>query len=44
MEITQQLRDFASEHDLSEDLAVETGMQQKSAEFLKERKIYVQTK
>jgi len=44
MEITQQLRDFASEQGLNEDLAVETGMQQKSAEFLKERKIYVPTK
>ena len=44
MEITQQLRDFAVEHGLNEDQAAETGMQQKSAEFLKEREIYVPTK
>ena len=43
MELTQQLRDFAAERGVSEAEAVEAGMQEKSAEFQKQREIYVAT-
>ena len=43
MELTQQLRNFASERGLSEAEAVETGMEEKSSEFRKRREIYVAT-
>jgi phosphomethylpyrimidine synthase len=37
MEITQQIRDFAAEHGVSVDTAVETGLAEKAAEFVKTR-------
>ena len=43
MELTQQLRDFAAERGVSEAEAVEAGMKEKSAEFQKQREIYVAT-
>ena len=43
MELTQQLRDFAVERGVSEAEAVEAGMKEKSAEFQKQREIYVAT-
>ncbi len=44
MELTQQLRDFAAERGLGESEALETGMREKSAEFLARRELYVRTK
>jgi phosphomethylpyrimidine synthase len=41
MELTQQVRDYAREHGMSERDAVETGMQEKSDEFRKKKEIYV---
>ncbi len=41
MELTQQVRDYAKEHGMSETDAVETGMQEKSEEFRKKKEIYV---
>ena len=41
MELTQQVRDYAKEHGVSEADAVETGMQEKSEEFRKKKEIYV---
>jgi phosphomethylpyrimidine synthase len=41
MELTQQVRDYAREHGVSEADAVETGMQEKSEEFRKKKEIYV---
>ena len=35
MEITQQVRDYAKEHGLLDDEALETGMHEKSEEFAK---------
>ena len=43
MELTQQLRDFAAERGVSEAEAVDAGMKEKSAEFQKQREIYVAT-
>jgi len=41
MELTQQVRDYAKEHGVSDADAVATGMQEKSDEFRKKREIYV---
>ncbi len=41
MELTQQVRDYAREHGVSNTEAVETGMQEKSEEFRKKKEIYV---
>ncbi len=41
MELTQQVRDYARDHGMSEADAVESGMQEKSQEFRKEKEIYV---
>lgn len=41
MELTQQVRDYASERGLSEQEAVRAGMQEKATEFRKAREIYV---
>jgi phosphomethylpyrimidine synthase len=41
MELTQQVRDYAKEHGMSEADAVQTGMQEKSEEFRKKNEIYV---
>ena len=41
MELTQQLRDFAAERGLSTEAAVETGLDEKSAEFRTRRELYV---
>ena len=41
MELTQQVRDYASERGLSEEEAVRAGMQEKATEFRKAREIYV---
>jgi phosphomethylpyrimidine synthase len=41
MELTQQVRDYAKEHGVSDADAVEAGMQEKSEEFLKKKEIYV---
>ena len=41
MELTQQVRDYARDHGMSEEDAVETGMQEKSEEFRKKKEIYV---
>jgi phosphomethylpyrimidine synthase len=41
MELTQQVRDYAKEHGMSETDVVETGMQEKSEEFRKKKEIYV---
>jgi len=41
MELTQQVRDYAKEHGVSDTEAVETGMQEKSEEFRKKKEIYV---
>ena len=43
MELTQQLRDYAAEHGLSEAAAIEAGMKEKSAEFETARELYVTT-
>lgn len=43
MELTQQLREFASERGISDTEAVDTGMKEQSAEFRKKREIYVST-
>ena len=43
MELTQQLRDFAAERGISEAEVVDVGMKEKSAEFQKQREIYVAT-
>jgi len=44
MELTQQLRDYASERGLNDVEAVETGMKEKSDEFQTQREIYVTSK
>ena len=44
MELTQQLRDFAAERGLSTETAVETGLDEKSAEFRTQRELYVTRK
>ena len=41
MELTQQVRDYARDHGVSEADAVDAGMQEKSEEFRKGREIYV---
>ena len=41
MEITQQLREYADQRELSEEQAAEQGMAEKSAEFRERREIYV---
>jgi len=41
MELTQQVRDYAKEHGVSDADAVATGLQEKSDEFRKKREIYV---
>ena len=41
MELTQQLRDFASERGLSEDEAAVAGMKEKSVQFKENGQIYV---
>ena len=41
MELTQQVRDYAKEHGVSEAERCETGMQEKSEEFRKKKEIYV---
>ncbi len=41
MELTQQVRDYAKDHGVSEADAVEAGMQEKSEEFRKKKEIYV---
>lgn len=41
MELTQQLRDFASERGLGHDTAIETGMREKAAEFKRTGEVYV---
>ena len=43
MELTQQLRDFAAERGLTPTDAVETGLDEKSREFVEHRKLYVPT-
>ena len=43
MELTQQLRDFSAERGISEAEVVDVGMKEKSAEFQKQREIYVAT-
>ena len=43
MELTQQLRDYAAQHGLSDTAAVDAGMKEKSKEFKKTREIYVPT-
>ena len=42
MELTQQVRDYAAAQGLAEADALHTGMQEKSAEFLKKKEIYVE--
>ena len=41
MELTQQVRDYARDHGVSETDAVQAGMQEKSEEFRKKNEIYV---
>ena len=41
MELTQQVRDYARAKGLDEQTAVAAGMEEKSAEFLKNREVYV---
>ena len=41
MELTQQVRDYAREHGVTEGDAVAAGMEEKSLEFRKGREIYV---
>ena len=41
MELTQQVRDYARDHGVSDADALETGMQEKSDEFRKKKEIYV---
>jgi phosphomethylpyrimidine synthase len=41
MELTQQVRDYASKQGLEEADALQAGMQEKSDEFRKKREIYV---
>ena len=43
MELTQQLREFAAERGLTPTDAVETGLDEKSREFVEHRKLYVPT-
>ena len=44
MEITQQVRDYAAQHGLSEDTALAKGMEEKSVEFLRKGgNVYVRT-
>jgi len=43
MELSQQLREFAAERGLSNAAAIDTGQQEKSAEFRKQGEIYVTT-
>ena len=43
MELTQQLRDYAAQHGLSDMAAVDAGMKEKSEEFKQAREIYVPT-
>ena len=43
MELTQQLRDYAAQHGLSDTAAVDAGMKEKSEEFKQAREIYVPT-
>jgi phosphomethylpyrimidine synthase len=44
MELTQQVRDYATEHGLNEDEAVTAGMEEKSLEFRRGRELYVTVK
>ena len=41
MEITQQVRDYAAQTGLDDAAAVQKGLEEKAAEFRKEREIYV---
>ncbi|RPJ71550.1 MAG: phosphomethylpyrimidine synthase ThiC [Acidobacteria bacterium] len=41
MEITQQVRDYAAAHGMGETDALAAGMEERSAEFLREREIYI---
>ncbi len=41
MEITQQVRDYAAAHHVEDTDALQVGMQERSAEFLKQKEIYV---
>ena len=41
MEITQQVRDYAASHGLSETAALSAGMEERSAEFRKAPELYV---
>ena len=41
MELTQQVRDYAREHGVTEGDAVAAGLEEKSLEFRKGREIYV---
>jgi len=41
MEITQQVRDYAAAHGMGDNEALQAGMEERSAEFLKEREIYL---
>ncbi len=41
MEITQQVRDYAAAHGMGEKDALQAGMEERSAEFLKEGEIYL---
>ncbi len=41
MEITQQVRDFAASHQLADADAIQAGMKERSAEFLKQKELYV---
>jgi phosphomethylpyrimidine synthase len=41
MEITQQLREFANERDLETERARDVGLEEKSAQFLEKKELYV---